>query len=361
MMIFLAEMGDKTQILSMAFATQFALMPILMGVAIGAGLNHGIAIVLGAFLTRFVPMDMLQLVAGGLFLFFAFWTLSVDDEEDEDEAGKGKFGPIITVALAFFLGELGDKTQLTALSLGASSAYPQVVLLGTVTGMVLTSLIGIFIGLKLGKKIPEMQLKLGAFAVFMFFGLEKIVNSPYTSGWTMVLTGGFLTIIAVLSGVRIRGFMKALESVGSTKLTRQAGVLRSYHLKLKSQLDGMCLTESVCEVCSGDNCLVGNLRRLLDGAISGDKVLDPLQTGTLKALVNKPFSKTAAEGVLATLETYYDNYPEEYKENEVLTQVRQTMEMIVFEEAWEPMKDYDAYKAYVSLKSAELKNSIRQS
>lgn len=332
MMIFLAEMGDKTQILAMAFATQFSLIPILAGVAIGSGLNHGIAIVLGTFLTQFLPMELLQLIAGGLFLFFAFWTLSADDDDEEENENKGKFGPVLTVALAFFLGELGDKTQLTALSLGASSAHPQIVLLGTVSGMVLTSILGIFIGLKLGKKIPEMQLKLGAFAVFMFFGLEKILNSPYTDHWNVMMIGAFLALITAVSWYRIRQFVMTLKAMTSTRLTRQAESLMAYSKAVKAQLDAMCLTEHVCKVCDGEQCLVGHARRLLEKSIEGNTSLDPLQSDGLKGLIQKPFSKEAAKEVLQSLHDYYELYPNEYGDNPVLTQVRQTMEMIVFGE-----------------------------
>ena len=188
-LIFIAEMGDKTQILSMAFATKFKIRQILIGVALGAALNHGLAIAFGTLLSRYVPLELLQLLAGGLFIFFAFWSLQAQEAEEEDV--KSAYGPVLTVALAFFLGELGDKTQLTALTLSAGARSPLLILAGTVSGMVLTSLIGILVGIKLGDKIKELHLKIGAFSVFMFFGLQKIFTSPLTGSWC----GGTMTAV----------------------------------------------------------------------------------------------------------------------------------------------------------------------
>ena len=89
------------------------------------------------------------------------------NEEDEEEVTGKKFGAIFTVALAFFLGELGDKTQLTALTLSTQSTFPALTLAGTVLGMVVVSSFGIFIGSKLGDKIPEHVIRISAFVIFM--------------------------------------------------------------------------------------------------------------------------------------------------------------------------------------------------
>ncbi|ABR49971.1 protein of unknown function UPF0016 [Alkaliphilus metalliredigens QYMF] len=135
MLIFIAEMGDKTQILAMAFATRFSVGKVLIGIGIGAFLNHGLAVLIGSYLSQMIPISTIQMVAGIAFLGFALWTLKSDDDQDEP---KIQFGPIATVAVAFFLGELGDKTQLTAITLAADTSYPFMILVGTVTGMIAT-------------------------------------------------------------------------------------------------------------------------------------------------------------------------------------------------------------------------------
>jgi len=108
MLIFIAEMGDKTQILAMAFAVRFPVKKVLLGIGIGAFLNHGLAVIVGSYLSKMISIDIVQMVAGFVFILFALWTLK-PDEDDEVEEAKSKFGPVATVALAFFLGELGDK------------------------------------------------------------------------------------------------------------------------------------------------------------------------------------------------------------------------------------------------------------
>ncbi len=185
-LITLAEMGDKTQLLAMAFASKYKPLSVLIGIFIGAFLNHGIAIAIGNYISQFVPIKTIQILASVLFIFFAFWSLKVDKEEKEEETKKSNYGPIITVAFAFFIGELGDKTQLTAMTLGANSSLPIFVLLGTVSGMVVTGGMGIIVGKLLHKKIPEVTMKIIASFVFLFFGsmglytnLPKIYINPF--------------------------------------------------------------------------------------------------------------------------------------------------------------------------------------
>lgn len=171
LLITLAEMGDKTQLLAMAFSSKFKPISVLAGIFIGSFLNHGIAIAIGNYISKLIPINTIQIIASILFLLFGLWSLKFDDDDEEDDGNvKGNYGPIVTVALAFFIGELGDKTQLTAMTLGADSKYPILVLLGTVSGMILTGGLGIIVGKLLGKKIPEVTMKVIAAFVFMFFG-----------------------------------------------------------------------------------------------------------------------------------------------------------------------------------------------
>ncbi len=95
---------------------------------------------MGKYISDFLPTNIIQIVAGVVFISFAFWTLKVEDDEDKDEEQKYKFGPVLTVALAFFIGELGDKTQLTAITLATNTSYPLAILGGTVLGMIMTCL-----------------------------------------------------------------------------------------------------------------------------------------------------------------------------------------------------------------------------
>ncbi|OPJ55367.1 TMEM165/GDT1 family protein [Alkalithermobacter paradoxus] len=170
-LVALAEMGDKTQLLALAFASKFPPMSVLIGIFVGSFINHGIAIAIGSYISRIIPIDAIQIIASILFIFFGLWSLKIDNEDEEDEENtKSNYGPIVTVALAFFIGELGDKTQLTAMTLGANSSFPILVLIGTVCAMVFTGGLGIVAGKVLGKKIPEVTMKIIAAFVFLFFG-----------------------------------------------------------------------------------------------------------------------------------------------------------------------------------------------
>ena len=103
--------------------------------------------------------------------------MSLTEDDVDEEQSKIWTNPILTVAMTFFLGELGDKSQLTAMSLSAEAVYPLVILLGTTVGMLFTSAIGIFIGTKIGDKIPDFAIKLVSSIVFFVFGIEKLFSS----------------------------------------------------------------------------------------------------------------------------------------------------------------------------------------
>ena len=85
MLIFIAEMGDKTQILALAFATRFPVKKVILGIGIGSFLNHGLAVLLGSYLSTLIPINMIQIVAGFAFIGFALWTLKPDEEEDDSD------------------------------------------------------------------------------------------------------------------------------------------------------------------------------------------------------------------------------------------------------------------------------------
>ncbi|SHH32258.1 TMEM165/GDT1 family protein [Tepidibacter thalassicus] len=199
-LITLAEMGDKTQLLAMAFASKFKPISVLIGIFIGSFLNHGIAIAIGNYISKFFPIEKIQILASILFILFGIWSLKIDKKDNEENL-KSNYGPIITVALAFFIGELGDKTQLTAMTLGANSKYPIFILFGTVSGMIITGGLGIIVGKLLGKKIPEVTMKIIASFVFIFFGtigLYKYLPSIYINPLNSFCYFGILLLSIIL-------------------------------------------------------------------------------------------------------------------------------------------------------------------
>lgn len=167
--VVLAEMGDKTQLLAMAFATRYKATTVLWAVLWATLFNHLLAVVVGNYLTNFIPIQYIQVAAAVSFILFGFWTIRGDELNDEDK--RFSFSPFWTVAIAFFIAEMGDKTQLATVALAAKYQSIIPVWMGTTTGMVIADAIGIVIGIVIGKKIPERVVKWFAAIIFILFGL----------------------------------------------------------------------------------------------------------------------------------------------------------------------------------------------
>jgi putative Ca2+/H+ antiporter (TMEM165/GDT1 family) len=163
--VVLAEMGDKTQLLAMAFASRYRWQTVMFAVFVATLLNHLFAVALGSFLTNIVPLQYIQIAAAASFIFFGLWTLRGDELNDEDK--RFKYSPFWTVAIAFFIAEMGDKTQLATVALATRFDSIIQIWLGTTCGMMIADALGIIVGIVLGKKIPERIVKWFAALVFM--------------------------------------------------------------------------------------------------------------------------------------------------------------------------------------------------
>jgi len=195
-LVVLAEMGDKTQLLAMALACRFRWQIVMLGVLAATLCNHFLAVVAGTYLTKIIPIYYVQVAASASFIFFGFWTLRGDTLEGEDK--RFSYSPFWTVAIAFFLAEMGDKTQLATVALAAEYKSIIAVWFGTTTGMLIADAIGIGVGIVLGKKIPERLIKWVAALIFLFFGL---------SGLYELLPSGYLYPLFILSGLMLLGFL----------------------------------------------------------------------------------------------------------------------------------------------------------
>ncbi|MGI6777523.1 MAG: TMEM165/GDT1 family protein [Acetivibrionales bacterium] len=208
--VVLAEMGDKTQLLAMAFAAKYRAGKVLLGVIIATVLNHALAVALGSFITRFEPLEIwVQGIASLSFIFFGLWTIRGDKLEGEENR-ETRFGAVLTVAIAFFIAELGDKTQLATIALAARfPRYPAAVLAGTTLGMLIADSVGIFIGVVMCKRIPERLVKLisaGAFILFGFIGSYQVAVEKI--GLNLSLTIGALAVLAVATFLAVYFLIK---------------------------------------------------------------------------------------------------------------------------------------------------------
>jgi len=196
--VVLAEMGDKTQLLAMAFASKYPASKVLIAVFIATILNHALAVLVGRFLTNIIPLDVISFIAALSFIVFGLWTIRGDSLHGEDKSRPG-LGPIATVAIAFFLAEMGDKTQLATISLAVKYGNMAYVLMGTTIAMVIADAIGITVGVVMKRHIPERAIKWISAGIFILFGMVSIHNVlyghiNYMLLWTMLSAVGVATI-----------------------------------------------------------------------------------------------------------------------------------------------------------------------
>lgn len=178
MLIILAEIGDKTQLLIIGLSTKGNPIKILLGVALGSLLSHGLAIYL---CSSFLPINKFKIyIQVFAYITFIIWgvVLSFKKEKDSNEdMKKNNFGIILSVTLAIFIGELGDKTQLSSVAL--SFIYPNhiiPVILGSILGMVFANAIAIVLGVYLHKNIPKHILNVISNVVFILFGIIGLLT-----------------------------------------------------------------------------------------------------------------------------------------------------------------------------------------
>lgn len=198
--VVLAEMGDKTQLLAMAFASRYRWQTVMFAVFVATLLNHLLAVVAGSVLTNIVPLQYIQIAGATSFILFGLWTLRGDELKDEDK--KFKYSPFWTVAIAFFIAEMGDKTQLATVALATRFDSIIQIWLGTTCGMVIADALGIIVGIVMGKKIPERVVKWFAALVFIIFGVLGIYGASPKNFWTPpAAIGGLLLLLLLIYGV----------------------------------------------------------------------------------------------------------------------------------------------------------------
>jgi putative Ca2+/H+ antiporter (TMEM165/GDT1 family) len=204
--VVLAEMGDKTQLLAMSFATRFSASKVMLAVFIATIANHVLAVVAGQLLTTVVPIDIISLAASLSFIGFGIWTIRGDQLKGEDKRAS-RFGAVATVGIAFFIAEFGDKTQLATISLAAEYHNPLSVLSGTTLGMLIADAVGIVIGVILCKRIPQRKIKWFSAVIFVLFGLVgvyEVLSVKVGLGYTALI----LTLLTFASAYAIYALSK---------------------------------------------------------------------------------------------------------------------------------------------------------
>lgn len=174
----LAEMGDKTQLLALILAARFRKpWPIVLGILTATLLNHALAGAVGNWVTHVLGPDLLRWILGGSFIAMALWMMIPDKIDDGDVPKSSKFGVFGTTVIAFFLAEMGDKTQIATVMLAARyvDAYVWVVM-GTTVGMMLANAPVVWLGDRIVKWVPIKLVHGISAAIFMVLGIAALIG-----------------------------------------------------------------------------------------------------------------------------------------------------------------------------------------
>ena len=172
----LAEVGDKTQLLSFLLAAKFRRpIPIILGILVATLLNHGLAGAVGTWITALLSPEVLRWVLGLSFIAMAAWML-IPDEVDAPSNELVRFGVFGTTLIAFFLAEMGDKTQVATVALAAQYGDFLWVVLGTTLGMMIANVPAVYLGERIAQRMPVRLVHAVAAAVFALLGLAVLLG-----------------------------------------------------------------------------------------------------------------------------------------------------------------------------------------
>ena len=215
LLIFLAEMGDKSQFLMVAMTSEFRVRDILCGVGGAVLILNLLAVTLGAAVGEWIPLSFVSIVAGVAFLTFAY--LGLEDSEETYTGRRTGRAAWIGVLGTYFLAELGDKTQLTVLTLsaetGAHSIWePITVLIASSIGLFAADAIGLAVGFVLGKRMPRTAFAALSFLLFFACGVLRLLegaealleHSAHPTLFAVVITVALALTFFALCGLKIR-------------------------------------------------------------------------------------------------------------------------------------------------------------
>lgn len=173
--VFVAELGDKSQLMALALAARYRPLPVLGGIAIASAVMFALSVAVGAVLGAALPTRAISVLAGLAFVGFGVWTWRGDGEEEEEAPEATAHSVVLTTAGAFLVAELGDKTMLAAITLASTNGV-----VGTWAGatlaMVAADAVAIAVGAVLGARLPEKAIRIGAAVLFVVFGVALIVE-----------------------------------------------------------------------------------------------------------------------------------------------------------------------------------------
>lgn len=166
-----AELGDKTQIAILTLSARYGYLPVFLGAGVAFTAMNALAVTVGEVMAKYVPRDVLQYVAAGIFILFGVLSFLPERQESETEETRKPHGPFLTSLVVVGLMELGDKTQLALVALTSRFKAPVVVFLGGTAALLLTSFIGAVAGKWLARVVPFKWIRWASGVVFIAFGV----------------------------------------------------------------------------------------------------------------------------------------------------------------------------------------------
>ncbi len=200
-MIFFAEMGDKSQFLAFNLTSRYKASIVLLGIFIATVVNNGIAIYIGTVFAKMINMDIITLVSSLVFLAFGVWILfeKIGNESEENINNapvKNNLRALISIITLFSVAEIGDKTQIASAVYAATYNEPLITLAGVVLGMLLADSIGIYAGYKLSCSISKSKLKIISSIVFLVLaGINFMTSALIPSSFILILLLIYILII----------------------------------------------------------------------------------------------------------------------------------------------------------------------
>lgn len=177
LLVALAEIGDKTQLLSFVLAARLRRpWAIIAGIFVATALNHAVAGWVGTFIADFMSPETLLWMTGIVFIAFGLWTLKPDELDEGETPQAGQRGAFAVTAIAFFLAEMGDKTQFATIALAAKYDALFWVVTGTTLGMMIANVPAVLIGEKLAARLPLQKIRWAAAAVFAATGVLTLTG-----------------------------------------------------------------------------------------------------------------------------------------------------------------------------------------
>ena len=177
-LVAIAEIGDKTQLLSFVLAARLRKpLPIIAGIFVATVLNHALAGSVGVWLAQLIPPQWLPWITGSVFVVFGLWALHPDSLDEDPKIHRA--GAFITTTIAFFIAEMGDKTQFATMALAAQFQGALVaVVMGTTLGMMLANVPAVIVGERLAKRLPLTAIRWITAAVFIATGVVAMLGAP---------------------------------------------------------------------------------------------------------------------------------------------------------------------------------------